>query len=48
MEGVIRTLTVNREGMEQALSPDLLATDLAELIANRKKPRRKTRKGQGR
>ncbi len=35
MEGVIRTLTVNREGMEQALSPDLLATDLAEYLVRR-------------
>lgn len=41
MEGVIRTLTVNREGMEHALSPDLLATDLAEYLVRRGIPFRK-------
>jgi argininosuccinate lyase len=38
MEGVIRTLAVNREAMEQALSPDLLATDLAEYLVRKGVP----------
>ena len=38
MEGVIRTLTIDRERMAAALSPDLLATDLAEYLVRRGLP----------
>ena len=41
MEGVVRTLTVNREAMEKALSPDLLATDLADYLVRRGIPFRR-------
>ena len=35
MEGVIRTLVVNRDKMAEALTPDLLATDLAEYLVRK-------------
>ena len=38
MEGVVRTLTIDRERMAAALSPDLLATDLAEYLVRRGLP----------
>jgi len=38
MDGVIRTLGVNREGMAKALTPDLLATDLAEYLVRKGLP----------
>jgi len=38
MHGVVETLAVNREAMEKALSPDLLATDLAEYLVRRGVP----------
>lgn len=38
MEGVVRTLTLNRDAMEAALSPDLLATDLAEYLVRKGVP----------
>lgn len=38
MEGVIRTLGVDRDAMARALSPDLLATDLAEYLVRKGVP----------
>lgn len=38
MAGVIQTVEVNREAMEAALSPDLLATDLAEYLVRKGVP----------
>jgi argininosuccinate lyase len=38
MEGVIRTLVVNRDKMTEALTPDLLATDLAEYLVRKDVP----------
>ncbi len=35
MEGVIRTLEIDRDQMSRALSPDLLATDLAEYLVRK-------------
>jgi argininosuccinate lyase len=35
MNGVIKTLAVNRDKMAEALSPDLLATDLAEYLVRK-------------
>lgn len=35
MDGVVRTLVVNRDTMAAALSPDLLATDLAEYLVRK-------------
>jgi argininosuccinate lyase len=41
MEGVVRTLVVDEEQMARALSPDLLATDLAEYLVRKGIPFRK-------
>lgn len=41
MAGVIETLEVNRDEMEDALSPDLLATDLAEYLVRKGVPFRR-------
>lgn len=41
MEGVVRTLVVDEERMTKALSPDLLATDLAEYLVRKGVPFRK-------
>ena len=38
MEGVVNTFAVNRERMAAALSPDLLATDLAEYLVGKGLP----------
>ena len=48
MRGVIETLTVNREAMERALSPDLLATDLAEYLVRKGLPFRRAHEVVGR
>jgi argininosuccinate lyase len=41
MEGVVRTLVVDEKQMAKALSPDLLATDLAEYLVRKGVPFRK-------
>jgi argininosuccinate lyase len=41
MEGVVETLVVDEEQMAKALSPDLLATDLAEYLVRKGTPFRK-------
>jgi argininosuccinate lyase len=46
--GVISTLTINSEKMEAALTPDMLATDLAEYLVRKGVPFRETHHISGR